>query len=211
MKPDPLMSLYKYFRQCVGIDISKDKFTACLFMYDRGNDVGCCTESIDFPQSKTGFNQLVKWSRREAQKGFPMPFLMEPTSTYYEKLAYHLHKIGQTVYIVLPSKARKFCEYEGIKTKTDPMDARCLALMGCVSRKLRPKHVISKKGNATSRAWNDKEGKAQSQIKVSADRIDFINFGKRKVETQQPSGDVTVETKENEPFNQPDTEEDLPF
>ena len=66
-------------------------------------------------------------------------------------------------------------------------------------------------GNATSRAWNDKEGKAQSQIKVSADRIDFINFGKRKVETQQPSGDVTVETKENEPFNQPDTEEDLPF
>ena len=25
-------------------------------------------------------------------------------------------------------------------------------------------------GNATSRAWNDKEGKAQSQIKVSADR-----------------------------------------
>ncbi len=138
MKPDPLMSLDKYFRQCVGIDISKDKFTACLFMYDRGSDVGCCTESIDFPQSKTGFNQLVKWSRREAQKGFPMPFLMEPTSTYYEKLAYHLHKIGQTVYIVLPNKARKFCEYEGIKTKTDPMDARCLALMGCVSRKLRP-------------------------------------------------------------------------
>ena len=138
MKPDPLMSLDKYFRQCVGIDISKDKFTACLYMYDRGSDVGCCTEGIDFSHNKTGFNQLVKWSRREAQKGFPLPFLMEPTSTYYEKLAYHLHKIGQKVYIVLPNKARKFCEYEGIKTKTDPMDARCLALMGCVSRKLRP-------------------------------------------------------------------------
>lgn len=66
-------------------------------------------------------------------------------------------------------------------------------------------------GNATSRAWNDKEGKAQSQIKVSADRIDFMNFGKRKVEAQQPSGDVTVETKEKDPFNQPDTEEDAPF
>ena len=39
-------------------------------------------------------------------------------------------------------------------------------------------------GNATSRAWNDKEGNAQSQIKVSADRIDFMNFGKRKVEAQ---------------------------
>ena len=138
MKPNSQMSLDKYFRQCVGIDISKDKFTACLYMYDRGSDAGCCTESIDFPQSKTGFNQLVKWSRREAQKGFQLPFLMEPTSTYYEKLAYHLHKIGQTVYVVLPNKARKFCEYEGIKTKTDPMDARSLALMGCASRKLRP-------------------------------------------------------------------------
>ena len=132
------MSLDKYFRQCVGIDISKDKFTACLYMYDIGSDAGCCTESVDFPQSRTGFNQLVKWSRRESQKGFPLPYLMEPTSTYYEKLAYHLYKIGQTVYLVLPNKARKFCEYEGIKTKTDPMDARCLALMGCASRKLRP-------------------------------------------------------------------------
>lgn len=138
MKLNSQMSLDKYFRQCVGIDISKDKFTACLYMYDIGSDAGCCTESVDFPQSKTGFNQLVKWSRRESQKGFPLPYLMEPTGTYYEKLAYHLYKIGQTVYLVLPNKARKFCEYEGIKTKTDPMDARCLSLMGCVSRKLRP-------------------------------------------------------------------------
>ena len=71
--------------------------------------------------------------------------------------------------------------------------------------------VITIIGNATSRAWNDKDGNAQSQIKVSADRIEFMNFGKRKIEQQQPSGDVAVETKEKEPFNQPDTEEDLPF
>ena len=138
MKPDPQMTLDRYFRQCVGIDISKDKFTACLYMYDRGSDVGCHTESIDFNNTKSGFNQMVKWSRKEAQKGFPLTYLMEPTGVYYESLAYHLHKIGQTVYIVLPNKARKFCESEGIKTKTDAMDARCLALMGCASRKLKP-------------------------------------------------------------------------
>ena len=34
MKPNSQMTLDKYFRQCVGIDISKDKFTACLYMYD---------------------------------------------------------------------------------------------------------------------------------------------------------------------------------
>lgn len=53
-------------------------------------------------------------------------------------MAYHLHKIGWTVYVVLPNKARKFCEAEGIKTKTDAMDARCLELMGYVSCKLKP-------------------------------------------------------------------------
>lgn len=35
MKPTSQMTLDVYFRQCVGIDISKDKFTACLYMYDR--------------------------------------------------------------------------------------------------------------------------------------------------------------------------------
>jgi single-strand DNA-binding protein len=71
--------------------------------------------------------------------------------------------------------------------------------------------VINIVGNTSSRAWIDKEGKAQSQLKVSADKIDFLNFGKRKVETQQPSGDVAVETKEETPFNQPDTNEEAPF
>lgn len=81
---------------------------------------------------------MVKWSRKEAVKDYPLTFLMEPTGVYYEALAYHLHKIGKTVYVVLPNKARSFCEYEGIKTKTDAMDARCLALLGCKNGKLRP-------------------------------------------------------------------------
>ena len=138
MKPDSQMTLDRYFRQCVGIDVSKDKFTVCLQMYDRASDVGCHTMSIDFDNTKSGFNQFVKWSRKEAVKGFPLTYLMEPTGVYYEPLAYHLHKIGQTVYVVLPNKARSFCEAEGIKTKTDAMDARSLALMGCTSRKLNP-------------------------------------------------------------------------
>ena len=138
MKPNSQMTLGDFFRQCVGIDISKKKFTACLYMYDRASDVGCYTKSIDFANTKSGFNQMVKWSRKEAVKEYPLTYLMEPTGIYYEPLAYHLHKIGQTVYVVLPNKARKFCEAEGIKTKTDAVDARCLALMGCVSRKLSP-------------------------------------------------------------------------
>lgn len=138
MKPTSRMSTGEGFRQCVGIDISKEKFTACLYMYDRLSDEGCCTGSVEFANTRKGFNQMVKWSRKEALKGRALTYLMEPTGVYYEPLAYHLHKIGQTLYVVLPNKARKFCEAEGIKTKTDAMDARCLALMGCASRKLRP-------------------------------------------------------------------------
>ena len=138
MKPDAQVTTDAYFRQNVGLDISKNKFTACLYMYNMARDSGQCTACIDFPNTKTGFNQMVKWSRREALKGYPLTYLMEPTGIYYEQLAYHLNKINQTVYVVLPNKARSFCEYEGVKTKTDAMDARCLALLGCVDRKLTP-------------------------------------------------------------------------
>ena len=51
MKPDSQMTLDRHFRQCVGIDVSKDKFTACLQMYDRASDVGCHTMSIDLTSS----------------------------------------------------------------------------------------------------------------------------------------------------------------
>ena len=138
MKSTSRMSTGEGVRQCVGIDISKEKFTACLYMYDRLSDEGCCTGSVEFANTRQGFNQMVKWSRKEALKGRALTYLMEPTGVYYEPLAYHLDKIGQTLYVVLPNKARKFCEAESIKTKTDAMDARCLALMGCASRKLRP-------------------------------------------------------------------------
>ena len=128
----------KWFRQCVGIDIAKEKFNACMFMYDIASDMGCGTKSKEFKNTKQGFNQLVKWARKECLKEYPLTFIMEPTGVYYEPLAYHLCKIQQTVYIVMPNKARDFCNYEGIKTKTDEMDARCLALLGCVNRKLTP-------------------------------------------------------------------------
>ncbi len=136
MTPDSQISSDNCFRQCVGIDVSKEKFTACLYTYDIGSDAGSHTKSVDFPNNKTGFNQLVRWSRREARKGFDLPFLMEATGVYHEQLAHHLDKIGRTVYVVLPNKAHDFAKCEGQKTKNDGVDARVLALMGCVNRRM---------------------------------------------------------------------------
>lgn len=127
----------KGFRQCVGIDVSKDKFTACMCMQTPG-DFASFTESIDFCNKKTGFNQLVKWARREAYKDYPILFLMEPTGTYYEDLANHLAKLQFTIYIPQPQRVRAFFESEGIKTKTDAIDAWGLSLMGCAKPNMRP-------------------------------------------------------------------------
>lgn len=123
--------------QCIGIDVSKRKFTASLFMTDRaGWDYH--TGSTDFANDKTGFNQLIKWSRKTASTSVPVKFLMEATGVYYESLALHLSKLGMTVYVVLPNKAKKFAEYQGIKTKTDSVDSYALAWMGCSDIRLKP-------------------------------------------------------------------------
>jgi transposase len=119
----------RYFRQCVGIDVSKDKFTACMCMLSWGCPAQF-TESIEFSNTKTGFNQLIKWARREAEKTHPILFLMEPTGTYYEELAYHLHKLSFTVHVIPSGRVNAFFKEEGIKTKTDAVDACGLALMG---------------------------------------------------------------------------------
>ena len=135
MNPD--FTIDSYFRQCVGIDIAKQKFNACLYMYDLAGDSGCHTKSIEFTNNKTGFNQLVKWVRKESVKDRKIFFIMEPSGVYHETLASHLHKLGFTVYVVLPNKARDFARYNGIKTKNDIVDSISLGLMGCTCRTLK--------------------------------------------------------------------------
>ncbi len=133
MTPD--FELNEWFVQCVGIDVSKGKFTACLGMSDIKN--AQFSEVLEFPNTKQGFNQLVKWARKEGVKSQPIRFLMEPTGVYHEGLAYHLYKIGVPVYIVLANKAHNYAKYNGLKTKTDEVDARLLADLGCTNRTLK--------------------------------------------------------------------------
>lgn len=124
-----------FFRQCVGIDVAKETFTACLSMLD---DEGCSTPSFDFHNNKTGFNQLVRWARKEALKEYPVCFVMEPTGVYYEELASHLVKVGHTVHVIPAKRVRSFAESEGYRTKTDKIDAYVLSMMGCQKRNLKP-------------------------------------------------------------------------
>lgn len=116
-------------KQCVGIDISKGSFTACICRkLLSGEALLSSVES--FANSKTGYNHFVKWSRRITNPSVEILFLMEATGVYYEGIAYHLHKLNQSVCVILPNKVKHYAKSLNVKTKTDIVDARIIAQMG---------------------------------------------------------------------------------
>lgn len=116
-------------RQCVGIDIAKLSFTACVCKLSPSSGL-CFSQVATFDNSTRGFNQLLKWSRKQTNPALPVSFVMEATGIYYEPLAYHLHKLKQAVSVVLPNKVKHFGKSLNVKSKTDRIDARVIAQMG---------------------------------------------------------------------------------
>jgi transposase len=116
-------------RQSVGIDIAKLSFTACICRSQSDGRVEL-SEVLKFDNSKQGFNQLLKWVRKQVDKLSQVSFVMEATGIYYEPLAYHLNKLHQRVSVVLPNKVKYYAKSLNIKSKTDNLDARTIGRMG---------------------------------------------------------------------------------
>jgi transposase len=116
-------------KQSIGIDISKDTFTACRCQQTFSGDVSY-TSVHSFTNDKKGFNQLIRWSRSQTEKGTEVVFLMEATGVYYESLAYHLHKLNKKVVVVLPNMSKHYFSSLNIKSKTDKIDAKILSRFG---------------------------------------------------------------------------------
>lgn len=55
---------------------------------------------------------------------------MEATGVYYESCALHLFKENYPISVILPNKAKKWMQAEGIKSKNDKIDAQGLSKMG---------------------------------------------------------------------------------
>lgn len=116
-------------RQCVGIDIARSGFTACLCRaYDNCRVV--FSEVLKFENTKSGFNQLLKWVRKQSKPEPAVCFAMEATGIYYEPLAYHLVKLQRRVSVLLPNKVKHYGQSLNIKSKTDIIDARIIAQLG---------------------------------------------------------------------------------
>ena len=118
-----------HFKQCVGIDISSDTFTASVASFLKGDSL-VISNTKDFKNTKTGFNQLTGWVKKFLVKDMPVLFLMEATGIYYESLAYHLNRINKDICVCLPNKAKYYAKSLNIKTKTDAVDAKMLARYG---------------------------------------------------------------------------------
>lgn len=116
-------------KQSIGIDISKDTFTACFcLLYQDGHLQ--FSEVKKFKNDKTGFNQLLRWTRKVKDSSIGISFLMEATGVYYENLAYHLYEIKQQVHVVLPNTSKHYFKSLNVKTKTDEVDAKILSQFG---------------------------------------------------------------------------------
>lgn len=116
-------------KQCVGIDISKKSFTACVCRKLLTGEVQM-SQVEEFENNKNGFNRLIKWSRKITTNATEVLFLMEATGIYYEGIAYHLHKLNLPISVILPNKVKHYAKSLNVKTKTDIVDARVIAHMG---------------------------------------------------------------------------------
>jgi len=123
----------KVQKQSIGIDISKDTFTACLCLLNQDGSL-TFSEVKTFKNEKKGFNQLLRWSRKAKDSSLSLSFLMEATGVYYERLSHHLYDIKQEVIVILPNTSKHYFLSLNIKTKTDEIDAKILSQFGVERR-----------------------------------------------------------------------------
>src|SRR6478752_2497023 len=120
------MSILKY---SVGIDVSMSDFKANVSIIESDQSVKV-KASRTFSNSPSGHREFSIWAtKNHKDPDVPMNFLMEATGVYHEQLAWFLHGNGYRVSVVLPTKAKRYLQSLGHKSKNDKIDAQGLARM----------------------------------------------------------------------------------
>lgn len=115
--------------QNVGTDVSKETLDVVLSTMDIRRQVKI-KASRKFSNNVKGFREFVTWLESKRVKSCELRVLMEATGIYYEQFAWYLHERGYTVSVILPTKAKRYLQAIGNKSKNDKIDARGLAKMG---------------------------------------------------------------------------------
>jgi len=131
-------------KQVVGIDVAQDELVVCFGkMYDDWTPELYAGKT--FSNKLKGFEQLLKWVEKLADKSIPVRFVMEATGVYHESLAYYLDHRQDEVSIILPNKISNYVRSLEVKTVTDKTASEAIALFG-LERKLslwvKPKKIF---------------------------------------------------------------------
>lgn len=110
----------------LGIDVAKDTLAIALLPMEKPISLKKeHVKKLDIPNSEKGFQTLNKWLHEQGITEIHV--CLEATSTYGDAVARFLHNCDHIISVVNPYLTRRHAESEGLRGKTDSMDAASLA------------------------------------------------------------------------------------
>lgn len=117
-------------KYCLGVDVDKKCLKVCLV---ESSSAGIKVKgSRSFSNQPAGFSALLDWAfkkRKDATLTFSV--VLEATGVYHEHFSYFMASHQVSVHLVLPSLSKHYMRSLGHRSKTDKLDAKGLAYMGC--------------------------------------------------------------------------------
>jgi transposase len=129
-------------KSCLGIDVDKKTFKVSLILKEEATKK--ILGSHTFSNSSKGYEELLDWVNKKFKGQAAVSYVMEATGVYHEHLAHFIYAKGHLVHIILPLKAKRYLQSLGIRSKTDQIDAKGLAMMG-IEQDLEPWQPGTKK------------------------------------------------------------------
>jgi transposase len=175
----------------LGIDVSKNDLHTFLV----GDDGSKAKHS--FSNSLKGFGQLLRWlSNRKVQC---VHACMEATGGWGEDLALELIEHGHIVSIENPSRIKAFGQSEGVRTKTDEVDAALIARF-CLAQNPSPWKAPSRAERALQALLRRRESLIEMRVQEAnratasgiipevqgsiSEHVDFLNDRITEIERQ---------------------------
>jgi transposase len=114
----------------LGIDVGSKVLRCCLSTIDDSQSVKV-KATRKFSNNASGLQELLAWiSKHYKDHQVRLTITMEATGVYYERCALLLQSKAYRISVILPTKAKRYLQALGLKTKNDKIDAKGLARMG---------------------------------------------------------------------------------
>lgn len=168
-----MVEILKY---SVGIDVSSEDVAAGFGLLSK-DLLSKISKPKKFANTKKGFKSLDSWITKQRQvKETKLGIVMEATGVYHERIAHFLYEKDYDIYVVLPTKAKRYLESLGNRSKNDPIDSIGLTQMGIDQQHLEKWHPPSPV-MAQLRSLTRQRQQVQEQITVANNRLHAVEFG----------------------------------